>query len=58
MDDQATKRGLKNIEIAGGLYSIAYQTKSYQLKKSNPQLSNEQIHEQTVNWLRKSCEKQ
>ena len=49
------KRAQKNIQIASELFALAYKIKKFQLKKNHPKLSEEELHQQTLELIEKAC---
>jgi hypothetical protein len=45
----------QKLQIAEGLFNLAYSTKYFQLKKKHPEWSHEVIHLNTIELIEKGC---
>lgn len=51
---KAKEKSVANLELASALFQFAYEIKFYQLKLKNPDLSESEIHKQTLDLFEKA----
>lgn len=56
LDNQKIKvSAFRKLSIASDIFRFSYEVKKHQLRKSRPELTEEQLHLQTIELIRRAC---